>query len=491
MSRVPGLLLLLILLLSIVANAQDDEDSLIYGSSMSGRIDNANPSAVFYFEGLRGDVISINLQVTSGDLDPVLTVVNNQGEEIMNLDDGGGSRVPTIPALRIPNTDRYYVTVGRFGYALGTTAGGFELAIQRVGVSSASGSMLRYGDQVINSISDMEPQLYYSFRAQRGDILNIRMRRVSGDLDPYLQVVNSDTFVIADNDDMLGATVPFDAGIEGLVIEEDGLYVIIASRYGQAAGRSEGNFVLMIEEAENSGLGNSVQTALTLQVGESIDGILTNEQVANYYRFEARANDLITVRMSRLTGNLDPFLVLSNAGFQELIFDDDNGGGQNAEIRQYIIPADGIYYITATRLDREGGATVGSYRLELQNLGNAFDGVPEGLQRIGYGSTVTGSIDDTTTEVIYAFWGVEGEIVTVSMNRGDGDLDPVVSILNSDQRAVVSDDDSGSGQNARIDRYVIPVTGTYYVRATRYSGEPPGNPNTRGSFILVLARRFN
>lgn len=486
-----SLLLFFLIFLSVPRIDAQEEDPLSFGLTMRGRIDNVKPSAVFYFDGLRGEVIAINLQVTSGDLDPVLTVVNNQGEEIMSLDDGGGSRVPTIPALRIPRTDRYYVTVGRFGYALGTTAGGFELDIQRVGVSSASGSMLRYGDQVINSISDMNPQLYYSFRAQRGDIVNIRMRRVSGDLDPYLQVVNSQTFVIADNDDMLGAAVPFDAGIEGLVIEEDGLYVIIASRYGQAAGRSEGNFVLMIEQAANSGLSNSVQTALTLQVGESIDGILSNEQPAKYYRFEARTNDLITIRMNRLTGNLDPFLVLANAGVQELVFDDDSGGGQNAEIRQYIIPADGIYYIIATRLDREAGTTVGSYRLELQNLGNAFDGVPEGLQRIGYGSTVTGSIDDTTPEIIYAFWGVEGEVVTVSMNRGDGDLDPVVSILNSDQRPVVSDDDSGSGQDARIDRYVIPVTGTYYVRATRYSGEPPGNPNTRGSFILVLARRFN
>ncbi|MBZ0289124.1 MAG: hypothetical protein K8I30_16005, partial [Anaerolineae bacterium] len=68
---------------------------------------------------------------------------------------------------------------------------------------------------------------------------------------------------------------------------------------------------------------------------------------------------------------------------------------------------------------------------------------------------------------------------------------PLVSILNGDQRAVVSDDDSGSGQNARIDRYEIPVTGTYYVRATRFSGEPPGDPNTAGTYNLTLARRFD
>ena len=75
---------------------------------------------------------------------------------------------------------------------------------------------------------------------------------------------------------------------------------------------------------------------------------------------------------------------------QELVFDDDSGGGQSAAINQYIIPADGTYYIIATRLDCETGTTIGGYKLELQSLGNAFDGVPEGMQRIGYGSTVTG-----------------------------------------------------------------------------------------------------
>jgi hypothetical protein len=159
-------------------------------------------------------------------------------------------------------------------------------------------------------------------------------------------------------------------------------------------------------------------------------------------------------------------------------------------IEQYRILAAGTHYIIATRFDREAGTTTGSYRLEVQSLGNAFDEVADETQRISYGTTVTGRIDDNTPELLYAFWGVEGDTITVSMNRGDGNLDPVVSILNTDQNAVVSDDDAGGGQNARISEYTIPVTGTYYVRAARFSSET-GPTNTEGSFILVLARRFN
>jgi hypothetical protein len=142
-------------------------------------------------------------------------------------------------------------------------------------------------------------------------------------------------------------------------------------------------------------------------------------------------------------------------------------------------------------LDGKDGTSVGAYRLQLTIEGNAFNGVPANIQHITYGSTVTGTVDDTTTQVLFAFWGVEGDVITTSMSRADGDLDPVLSVLNSDQRPLVSNDDSGQDtQNARIDRYKIPSTGVYYVRATRYSGSN-GSTNTHGSFIVVLARRFD
>jgi hypothetical protein len=64
----------------------------------------------------------------------------------------------------------------------------------------------------------------------------------------------------------------------------------------------------------------------------------------------------------------------------------------------------------------------------------------------------------------------------------------VVSILDGTLRSLASNDDS-DGQNSRIDRFTLPATGLYYIRASRFSGE--GRPPTRGSFILVLAQRFD
>jgi hypothetical protein len=480
---------LLLCLLVILPTAAQEEDSaesgMVYGGRMSGRISNQSSRVVYYFDALRGEVVSINLTTTSGDLDPVLMIIDTTGDLLVSRDDAKGSRDIRIDALSIPQSGRYYVIVGRFGYGLGSTAGAFDLSVERIGVSSASGSALRYGDSVINNVTNMSPQVYYSFRAERGDIVNISMFSDSGNLDPYLQVVDSNAFVIADNDDVPGSGL--DARIDGLVIENSGTYIIVATRYGQAAGTSTGRFILTLNTAIGSGLGNSTQSAIPVLVGDIKEDVLTVDAFTKYYFFDARQNDLISIRMSRTGGSLDSFLVLADSNLQEIASDDDSGGGQNAEIAGFLIPADGRYYILATRFERDAGTTFGGFRLEFQSLGNAFDGVPEDAQRITYGTTITGRIDDVTPSVLFAFYGVEGDAVTVSVNRGDGDLDPTVSILNSTMTILASDDDSGGGQNARIARYVLPTTGLYYVRAERFSGTD-GNPNTHGSFILVLAR---
>lgn len=477
----------LLLALALPARAQDASGGVAYGGRVTGTLNNAMPRTVYTFEGLRGEVIAISLRATSGDLDPVLALLDASGRTLLSQDDSAGSRDVLIDALRLPQSGPYYLVVGRFGYGLGSTAGAYELNLERIGVSSASGSALRYGDSVINAITHLQPQLFYSFRARRGDIVNIHMQRVSGDLDAYLQVVDSSAFLLADNDDAPGSG-SLDAHIEGLVIERDGTYIIKATRYGEAAGTSAGRFVLTLEEADNSGLGNSPQTALPIQYGQSQENEITAASAARYFIFDARRDDLISARMNRVSGSLDPYLTLVNAGLQELAADDDGGGGQNARIEGYRIPADGRYYLIARSFTGEGApATVGRFKLELQTLGNAFDGVPEGVQRISYGTSITGRIDDQTPETLFAFFGSERDPVTVTLSRGDGDLDPVLTLLDDQLNPLVSDDDSGGGQNARIARYVLTRTGVYYLRAGRYSGSE-GNPNTRGSFILVLAR---
>jgi len=331
--------------------------------NVSGRLDNATPRAVYPFDGLRGDVITVRLTVTEGDLDPILTILDSRGAILATRDDiPGGGRSLTIDSLRVASSDRYSVIVSRFGDSLGVTSGGYTLTVERIGVSSQSGSALRYGDSVYNEISDAQPIIYYSFRADAGDVITVRMQHATGDLDAALQILNSRAEVVGENDDVLGS---LDAAITGVILRESGVYVIVATRYGRESGRSRGAFVLTLDAGTESGLGSRTDFPIPITPGTPLTGSLSNQYYERFYAFEGRSGQVVSIRMSRTGGALDTYLALVAPDGREVITDDDGGGGQNSLIGEFTLPQDGTYLIIATRFERDAGTTTGDYTLQL------------------------------------------------------------------------------------------------------------------------------
>ncbi len=471
--------------LSQTSDLQADAASIAQGGVIRGRLDDANPRDVYYLDGLRGEVIGLELSAASGDLDPVLSVFDETGELALWQDDSADG-LDARNDLVIARTGRYFVIVGRFGYQLGSSAGDYLLQLTRKGVLSERGSTLRYGDSVIGTISDSNAEVFYTFQAQQGDILTISMLRSSGTLDPYLQVVDSERFVIAQNDDQVGADTR-NARIDALIIGRSGTYVIVATRYNSSAG----SFVLTLEEAADSGSGSTRLAPLPISYGESKTGDISNQHVSRYYSFIAEAGDQVTIDLERSEGgNLDAYIVLADIDFQSLIEDDDSGDGQNARIADYRIPEAGRYHIIATRYDGGAGATSGAYRLSLDILENPFADLPPDTVTLSYGATANGKISGENPDDLYAFYGRSGEIVSISMTRVDGNLDAFLELLNKAGEVVASNDDGGNNQNALIANFALPTTGMYTIKARRFSGSQ-GNPNTAGAYVLVLAERSN
>ena len=485
--RCPLLLLLLLLLLAPALAQPREINASDYAVGtdgvISGRLDDDSPRDIFTVEGLRGEVIRFELAVTDGDLDPMLSIFDNSGQLALYRDDSAAG-LGVQHDFTMELSGRYFVVVARFGYSLGTTAGDYELRMTRKGVLSEGGSTLRYNDSVIGVISDSKAEVFYTFQAQQGDILTISMVRSSGTLDPYLQVVDRDRFEIAKNDDQSQDTR--NARIDGLIIERTGPYIIVATRYDD----SSGSFVLSIEETAESGKGSTRLAPLPIRYGESRAGALSHKQFERFYSFEAEAGDLITISMIRgASGELDSYLILADAGFTPIQEDDDSGiEFQDSQITDYRIPATGRYHIIATRYDRERGATTGDYQLSLNIVEDPFIDVPADAVSLSYGTSVTGKISGDSEDDLYAFYGRSGEVISISMTRVDGNLDAYLELLNAGQEVVTRNDDTGGSQNSLIDNFSIPATGMYYIRARRYAGTD-GDPNTAGSYVLVLAER--
>ena len=486
--RLACLCLLLQLLCAAAAGAQPreidtDEARIEHDGLISGRLDDENPRDVYFVDGLRGEVIAFELTATAGDLDPVLSVFNDSGALALFQDDSAGT-TGVIQDLTMARTGRYFVVVGRFGYGLGLTSGAYKLQMTRKGVVSERGSTLRYGDSVIGTISDSNAEVYYTFQAEQGDILTISMVRSSGTLDPFLRVVDGDRFVIAENDDQHSETR--NARVDALVIERGGTYIVMATRYDD----SSGSFVLSIEEAEHSGTGSTRAAPLPIGYGEARTSTLTHGQFERFYAFDASADDLITIEMARGgSGDLDSYLILTDSAFRPIAEDDDSGEGQNARIIDFRIARDGKYHIIATRYDGSAGTTIGEFRLRLDILDDPLIDIPPGTLSLELGASVNGAISEDNPHDIYAFYGRQGEVVSISMTRVDGNLDALLELLNGAQEVVTRNDDrAANDQNALIDHFALPATGTYYIRARRYAGAD-GDPNTTGSYVLVLAER--
>ena len=468
-------------------SAQDNppNETIAIGSSISGQIDDATPRIEYSLNGSRGAIVRVRLRATNGNLDPVLLIIDPTGNILINRDDTAGSLDIDL-TLTFQENGIYTVVVGRFGYVLGTTSGDFDLTLERVGVSSEEGSSLQYGIPITNTITNTQPRLFFTFEAQAGDIINISMIRSSGSLDPYVQLLDANRFLVAENDDANGNTR--NAQIQALVINTPGTYILVATRYGQASGDSAGSFVLTVDEASNSGLGNSRFAPAGIAFNQTITAELSENRYERFYVFEGQRDQIISISMDRtqFAGQLDSYLVLTNAGFQPLIEDDDSGSSNNAYIIDYRLPTDGLYYIIATRFEREAGTTFGEYNLTLTDEGSAFSDVASDIPRLLYGTTTQASITTNETEAFYVFWGTEDERIIIAMDRTTGDLDSVLELLDSNQVRMLRDDDSGFENNARIDT-TLTYTGIHFIRATRYEGTS-GNLNTTGDYRLTLTR---
>ncbi len=95
---------------------------------------------------------------------------------------------------------------------------------------------------------------------------------------------------------------------------------------------------------------------------------------------------------------------------------------------------------------------------------------------IAVGEVATGQITNETFAVDYAIALGAGEVITVSMLRRGGELDPLLIIFDPDGRELARNDDAAvqigdTFVNAQIVDFTAPADGTYTIQATRFQGQ--------------------
>ncbi len=227
----------------------------------------------------------------------------------------------------------------------------------------------------------------------------------------------------------------------------------------------------------------------TLTYGMSVEGVISNAAWNRIYRFDGRAGDSITVAMRAGAGSsLDPVVVLLDPLGGTIAGNDDSGDSLNSQMT-VTLPGTGPYYILASRYDGENGRSAGGFTLQLNGSSPGSTLVSAGApSSLTYGGTAQGSLSNTTWFRVYRFDAYAGDSVTVTMDDASGgNLDPYLFLLDEAENVIASDDDSGGAYNASLVTG-LPQTGTYYIVATRFMLNLPGDDTTpnEGPFTLRL-----
>lgn len=436
--------------------------------SIEGNLNDAVPRLRYSFQAAAGDSVSIRMENTSGDLDPLLLLYDPTGELLERNDDlQTGVRDAQI-ALTLPRSGVYTVEAARFE-AL-PTSGTFRLTLTLAGGGTTPTPenplnrppnvtephrQISYQQIVTGSLSEGAPERYFVIGGTQGDLVRVTMTRTSGDLLPRLRVLNEAREELSrESEPRAGESIAY------VTLPETGWYVI-------EAGRREG--------AGGFDLYAGRIAAAVLEVGQAVTNRFTPTSPSVSYIVNARLGDLLTVTMFTTESNsgIAPEVRLLDLSLNPVA---QESGERFATLRT-TIPRSGVYIVQA---NNQRPAATGGFSLR---LGSVPGSARIEAQPARYNEQYQGEVDYAAPLDFYRFAGKTGELVTLTLNAASGDLNPFLILMDSDLNELTANDDTGANRNARITQFRLPKDGEYLIVASR-AGLSAGT--TSGGYELIV-----
>lgn len=501
---------------------------LVYGQTVDGDLDRTTPSTFYEFDAALADVVTISMIVTEGALDPFLVLNDPDGLPLVTDDNSGGGLNARLTFV-IPADGRYSIQATHAGGLTPEEGGAFSLNLTAVvdgePVEDTDGSATPTTDVNTEQESADEPDEMPDVDVevglpQQGDAVRLAALEAGGMIRDMLDARVAVRYYwfetragdqIAVNPEQIADFQPsltlYDSAFEEIqragpgtsmrsVMRSDGIYFLAVSLPETESRGGEFGFSFSVT-------GNPARSGEFLEIayGETQRGSIDETTPSVTYRFRGRADTNIDISMQRTGGDLNCYLYLLDETGQLLFEDNDSGGNGDAQIA-YTLPSDGEYLVVATRLGQAQGTTSGSYVLTLTADADPVDvpldietddppAMPEALANLPelvYGQTVEGVISETRVLNAYVFWGQADDSISIEMTSLNADefngLDPLVILLNRDRIPLAENDDivEGIERDARLE-FTLPESDYYVIVATRFEQD---EGESVGPFRLTL-----
>ena len=211
------------------------------------------------------------------------------------------------------------------------------------------------------SVGGAAPIIAYQFAALQGNSVSIDMRRLSGDLDTYLGLLDGAGGVLAFDD----STDPGLSNISNFIIPANGCYTIYASREGVFDGTTEGAFTLTVtgipqEAPDIVPFPSDVIAGGDIRRGETGNGTITASDPRVAFRFVGDGG-AVTVSAARASGTLRPALQLLDQDYNLLSEVGVTFAGNASNPLTFTADDGATYFIVVQRLGGADGNTDGDF----------------------------------------------------------------------------------------------------------------------------------
>lgn len=237
------ILVLLLAFTSVMTSfAQDDADPVLIltvlsdGDVIEAELSEDVQSMLYVFNANAGDVVTVSM-VQTDELDPVLVMLAPNGHVVATNDDSGNGTSSLLDAIEIPETGSYFLIATSFSsFLVEEFVGdpqGYVLTIEGNTFVEEIGDAFNFVADVladdapalIADISEEQAGWLFTFSGSAGDVVSLTAE--SADFDTLLLVFGPGGSRITVSDDVDAANGDTNSAIEGLVLPEDGVYLVM------------------------------------------------------------------------------------------------------------------------------------------------------------------------------------------------------------------------------------------------------------------------
>lgn len=432
-----------------------------------------------------------------------------------------GTALPAISGtLPLPSPDQVFVTsfvINPDGTLTGRDGGLYD-AVVSTPRNVPEAQPIALGAPVESDIVTSNPYKAFTFDGTANQLISITMNTTAGSLDTLVFLLGPNGNVITSNDDAeFGVT---DSAIRNFRLPLTGQYTIVAARYGQVLGGTEGSFVLNLSGA--SGDIPEEVAALNLPEGDIEVTLLWNTNadlqllvrdpsgnsvfddtpiVPSGGRLVAAGNVNCIVSQTQPVSYIYWPKGFLRAGIYEVdVWYQSQCNDTRPVDFTLIVSVDGQVVFLDTGRPLPNDKYVSSFTIDVNRRVVANGGAIMDVREMNYvpelpsaptitsGQPFVGSLSFDNPFDVYVFDGQVGDIVNISLRATAGNLDTMLYVLDSNGNLIAQNDDITAGEvtNSLVSDLVLTQDGRYIILATRF-GINYGA--TVGQYDLTLTRQ--